>query len=373
VVSHLRQAIRIKPNYALAYWSLSELAGQGWCQMTEQEIAAVHSLIASGRLSQVDQSVLHFTLGNVLDRQEQWDAAFAHFQQGNSLRREWQQSTGRAFDAAAHREWVDKLIETFDQRFFQERNSSQKGAAVGSASEVPVFVVGMPRSGSTLVAHILSSHPQVVSLGELWEVTEYVKALGQKGAAHGGYPGCARSVKKADLRALANQYLQCVSRLAGPAQRIVDKMPQNFLFLGVINLLFPRARVIDCRRDPLDVCLSCYFQNFNGIEFAWSQEDLGQYHIEYERLMAHWKKVLPIRMMEVRYEDLVARQEEVSRELIAFCGLEWDDRCLTFHKNPRPVRTASAAQVRRPMYNSAVGRWQHYAAHLQPLRQALGL
>ena len=151
----------------------------------------------------------------------------------------------------------------------------------------------------------------------------------------------------------------------------MDKMPLNFLHLGIICTLFPRARIIHCRRDPLDTCVSCFFQNFENINFASSLEDVGSYYRQYERLMAHWREVLPGRMFEVRYENLVANQETVSRDLIAYCGLEWDERCLAFHKNPRPVHTASMLQVRRPIYRSSIGRWIRYAGHLQPLLEAL--
>ncbi len=150
-------------------------------------------------------------------------------------------------------------------------------------------------------------------------------------------------------------------------------MTDNFFHLGVIALAFPQARVIYCRRDPLDLCLSCYFQNFKEVDFAWSLEDLGHYYREHQRLLAHWKSVLPLDILEVRYEDLVACQNTVSRNMIAFCGLEWEDRCLTFHKNPRPVQTPSALQVRQPIYTRAVGRWKKYAKHLEALRRALGM
>jgi hypothetical protein len=207
----------------------------------------------------------------------------------------------------------------------------------------------------------------------LYYLTSMVKDLDCTEASRGGYPACMRSLEESVLKDMRDRYFQHLNRLGGRSSHVVDKMPDNFSHLGLIALLFPRARVIHCRRDPLDVCLSCYFQNFESIPFAASLEDLGHYHREYERLMAHWQRVLPLRMMEVRYEDLVARQEPISRELVAFCGLEWQERCLAFYENPRPIRTASVLQVRRPMYANSVGRWRRYAAHLEPLRKALGL
>ena len=181
------------------------------------------------------------------------------------------------------------------------------------------------------------------------------------------------SIQGQRLRELAEAYLGHLARIGGTAIRVIDKSPDNALHLGLIALLFPQARVIHCRRDPLDVCLSCYFQHFTKVDYSWSLEDLGFYHREHERIMTHWQGLQPLRLFEVRYEDLVSHQEKVSRDLIAFCGLEWEDRCLDFHKNRRPVQTVSAVQVRRPMYASSIGRWRHYSAHLSQLRQSLGL
>jgi hypothetical protein len=154
-------------------------------------------------------------------------------------------------------------------------------------------------------------------------------------------------------------------------QRITDKMLLNFLHLGLIALLFPQARVIHCRRDPLDTCVSCFFQNFRGLTFTLDLADLGNYYRDYERLMDHWRRALPLPMFKVVYEDLVASPEDVSRRLIDFCGLPWDERCLRSHESSRPVRTVSKLQVRQPIYSSSVGRWRRYESHLGPLREAL--
>jgi tetratricopeptide (TPR) repeat protein len=366
-VTHFRQALRSKPDYALAYWNLSEFANQGLSRLTPEELAQIQSLLSSDRLPLLSKSVLHMTLGNVFDKQGPWDQAFPHFRQGNALRKQLLEQMGQGFDVAAHRTAIDRTIATFTEEFFRQEPPG------GSDSELPVFVVGMPRSGTSLVEQILASHSKAAGAGELWDLPNLVANLQRQNKRGVEYPASLGSMKAAELGKLAAPYLQRLARTDDKAIRVVDKMPQNFLHLGLIALLFPKARVIHCRRDPFDVCLSCYFQNFHRVNFAWSLEDLGQYHAEYERLMAHWQGVLPLRMMEVRYEDLVTRQEEVTRELVSFCGLEWEDSCLSFHKNSRPVQTASALQVRRPMYSSSIGRWQKYRSHLEPLRQALGL
>jgi tetratricopeptide (TPR) repeat protein len=364
-LAHLREAARIKPDYALVYWNLTEFSSHGMCSLSEQQVEHLQSLTRNDRLSILDRSVAHMTLGKVFDRREHWDTAFSHFRQGNALRMKWLEETGRKFDVEDHRALVSKLIDTFDEGFFQKKR------ATPSDSELPVFVVGMPRSGTSLVQQILSTHSQVVGADELWDITQIVINLQRQ--AKPGYPACMDSMPAPRLHNLAGIYLDRIAKAGGPAVRVIDKMPQNFLHLGVIALLFPRSRVIHCRRDPFDVCLSCYFQNFNRVDFSWSLEDLGQYHVEYERLMVHWQRVLPLRMMEVKYENLVSNQETVSRQLVSFCGLDWEDRCLAFHQNPQQVKTASAIQVRKPMYNTAIGRWQKYAAHLEPLRRTLGL
>jgi hypothetical protein len=176
---------------------------------------------------------------------------------------------------------------------------------------------------------------------------------------------------QATVRAMAGRYQERLSHLGGTAARVIDKMPHNYLNLGAIFALFPRARVIHCRRDVRDVCLSCYFQNFARISYACSLEHLGFYYRQYERLMQHWQETLPLRLHEVHYEEMVGNQQRTSRELVAFCGLDWSDRCLDFHTNARAVQTASKLQVRRPTYTTSLARWKRYEKHLLPLERAL--
>jgi hypothetical protein len=354
--------LRLDPDCVSA---LATVAIHDLYPLGASEIERIRTLLARPNLPPARGCVLHLGLANLRQRAGAYDEAFGHFRQGNALRRGLFQQQGTAFDPAAHRACVDAIIRTFDAAYFQ------RVAGFGLDSEVPVFIVGMPRSGTSLLEQILASHPQVAGGGELRHVPRLVDALPAQLRAPEGYPGCMARVDGPAIRSLAERHLERLTRLGGAALRVTDKLPVNFLHLGLIATLFPRARIIHCRRDPLDVCVSCYTSYFRGLHFTWDLNDLGQYYRQYERLMAHWRTVLPLPILDVVYEELVADPEAVSRELVAFCGLDWDARCLAFHENPRAVHTVSALQVRRPMYTNSVGRWRRYAAHLQPLLEAL--
>jgi tetratricopeptide (TPR) repeat protein len=362
------ESLRLAPDGVLAYVHLGELAVQRLYQFTDEEVRRMESLATAHdlgrvpegghRLSDDNASGLHFMLAELCDRNSEYDRAFSHYRRANDLKAQVLRQKNLAFDREGHRRLIDDLIATFDRRFFERVRS------FGLATEVPVFVVGMPRTGSTLVAQVLSSHPQVVGAGERRELGDILT-----GAAP--YPALMSRLDRFAARALAEGYVSRLSRLGPEAARIVDKMPHNYLHLGSICALFPNARIIHCCRDVMDVCLSCYFQNFTWVNYATSLEDLGFYYRQYERLMRHWREVLPLPVYEVEYEQLVREQERVSRGLIAFCGLDWSDRCLAFHENRRAVQTASKMQVRRPLYTSSVARWKRYECHLFPLQQAL--
>jgi tetratricopeptide (TPR) repeat protein len=364
-VSHYREAIRIQPDYTLSYFKLGELAAQGQYTFTTDETEKMQALLATGGLSAEHGAHLHFALAAMLDKRGLHDEAFGHYDRANELQKEVFRQRNRAFDPKRHRAFVDELIATFTPEFFERARS------FGLDTEVPVFVVGMPRSGTTLVEQILASHPRVFGAGELSDVPAIVKSLAQLLGSPEQYPVCLERIDSGRTIALAERHVQRLHALGGSALRVVDKLPSNFLHLGLIALLFPRAHVIHCRRDTLDVCVSCYFQHFLDMPFASSLEDIGYYYRQYERLVRHWRDVLPLRVHEVVYEDLVANQEAMSRSLIDFLGLDWDERCLAFHKNQQAVRTASHLQVRRPIYTSSVQRWKRYEKHLQPLLAAL--
>lgn len=307
------------------------------------------------------KALLHFTLGNIRDSLGEYAPAFENFAAANDL-------AGRrfSFDAAQLNNSIDRLIETFSSDLFAAR------AGYGNDSRRPVFVVGMPRSGTTLVEQILASHPAIAGGDEMLALPELVNGLPRRIHSSRAYPEAVADLTGRKTRALAGDYLAALDAVDRDSARVTDKLPQNFLDLGLIALILPRATVIHCRRDPLDTCLSCYFTKFlHDLDYTCRLEDLGAYYRGYRRLMAHWRRTLPIKMLEVDYEDLVANQEEVSRRLVAHCGLEWDDSCLRFHKTERAVQTASVWQVRQPLYATSVERWRHYEQFLAPLLDAL--
>lgn len=301
---------------------------------------------------------LQFALAKAYDDVGDYARAFATLQRGNQAK--------RSLDAYDIQEDLDRfraIARVFDADFLTAR------AGKGDPSGIPVFIVGMPRSGTTLVEQILASHPAVFGAGEQAILAELIMA----GMAGGSFPTQAGSCGDAAWRDLGAAYAQRLSRHAPRAQRITDKLPLNFQLIGLIRLALPQARIVHVMRDPLDTCFSCYFTLFaNGLGFRDDLTDLGRYYSGYRALMAHWRRVLPPgAMLEVQYENVVANLEPEARRIVEYCGLEWDARCLKFHETVRPVETASTMQVRKPLYKTSVGRAAHYAPWLEPLRRAL--
>jgi tetratricopeptide (TPR) repeat protein len=363
-VHHYLETLRLQPGHAMAVFSLSELAGAGRYRFTPEELERIKAAIATQRGSLSEQSVCCFAIANVLDKQGAFDEAFDYYRRGNDLRRGLLAERRLTFNARNHEVLTDLIMGAYDGPYFER----VKGW--GNDSTTPVFIVGMPRSGSTLVEQILASHLKVYGAGELDNIYGFIiKVLGQEKVG----PYDPQLLRDADMtQKMAAVYLEHIGDLGKGAERIVNKFLENFLHLGIIATLFPRATIIHCRRDTLDCCLSSYFQNFLDVPFSCSLEDIGAYYRSYEKLMAHWAKVLPVKVHEVSYEALVNDQEGVSRALIACCGLDWDERCLTFWNTRRPVQTASSVQVRKPISKQAVGRWRNYQSHLGSLFRALG-
>lgn len=303
-------------------------------------------------------AALHFKLGTLLDKAGQYPAAFAHVQRANELR-------DHQFDSAAFGAFVDDLIRTFSPEFVRAMARARHG------STRPLFIVGMPRSGTSLVEQILASHPQVQGAGELEDIRLLMAQLPAR--VQQPFPACFAALTPTLCDELAQPYLDRLTQLSAQARYVSNKMPENFLHLGLVAMLFPQARVIHCRRDPLDTCLSCYFNDFSGSHaYAYDLADLGRYYHHYQRLMDHWRAVLDLPILELDNEALVADQEGMTRRLLAFCELPWDAACLRFYEHDRVVNTLSYRQVRRPITDVSIGRWRHYAEYLGPLKQALG-
>ena len=268
------------------------------------------------------------------------------------------------------------MFDRIEAVFTRELIAAKSGG--GDESPMPIFVLGMPRSGTTLIEQIIASHPLVHGAGELGELNEVVLTVRGPDGNTIPYPEFVLALDAAALKQIGARYVASVRKLmpeGTQARYLTDKMPSNYYFAGLIHLALPNAVIIHCVRDPVDTCVSCYSKLFSGAQIhTYDLAELGRYYRRYERLMAHWRRVLPKgRILDVRYEDVVADLEGQARRILAYCALPWDDRCLAFHRTERPVRTASATQVRRPIYNTAVGRWRAYADDLGPLLAALGI
>ncbi len=311
-----------------------------------------------------DQIDLNFALAKALADIGDRDASFRRLIAGAALKR-----IQIPYDEAAVLAGFERTRAVFAPALMQG------GKGVGDPSAVPVFIVGMPRSGTSLVEQILASHPQVFGAGETDAFARALADFGEDAARALQSPDAAAALSAEQLSRLGARYAERIGREAPDALRIVDKTMENFRYLGLIRLALPQARIIHVRRDPLDTCLSCFSKLFTGyLPYTYDLAELGRYYRGYEGLMAHWRGVIPPEaLLEVRYEQVVVDLERQARAIVAHCGLDWDPLCLDFHLTDRPVRTASATQVRQPIYNSSVGRWRDYEPYLAPLRAALQL
>jgi tetratricopeptide (TPR) repeat protein len=344
-------ALELNPYQVSAHFTAVEAKK---CVMADQpRLERMRMSLADALLDDEDRLVLHFACGKLLDDLGEYGEAIRHFDAANQIRR------GRAsFDGEAFAADIDRLIKRFTPAFFAAN------AAFGRDDETPLLIVGMPRSGTTLVEQIVSSHPQIAAGGEL---PFWIKRAGPRGIAE------VRYLPVEAARTLSAEYLSLLRRIEPSAARVTDKLPYNVLCLGVIGLLLPKARIIQCRRHPVDTCLSMYFTHFNQtISFVGDKADLAVAYRHYARLMDHWRAVLPPdRLLEVEYETLVADREAVTRQMVEFAGLDWDDACLQPERNPRAVATASLWQARQPVYTSSIARWRRYEPWLGELRQLM--
>ncbi len=353
----LRQALQLEPGMGEALANLLDIDPEAGSTEDALQLAAVADSEAA---SPEDRIAAGFAAGRLFARLGRYDEAFGAYCNGNALRAEADRARGQGFDRDAHRAFVDDLLANYPA------SGQSNVPPIIDADQTPLFVLGMPRSGTTLVEQILSSHPSVTGAGEVPYLAEAVAAVGG--------PAAAAALQTQEALSVGEVYVAKLRALAPPgAARITDKTPTNFLHIGALARMLPGARIIHCRRDAADTCLSCYFQNFGrGHSFTNDLVDLGSYYSDYRRLMDHWHAALPDRILDIDYEALVAEPEPEIRKLLGFCELSWEPACLEFHKNPRAVLTASNAQVRRRLYSTSVARWRPYEAHLGPLFDQLG-
>jgi len=326
-----------------------------------------------------DKQNLNFAVGRMLDKSKRYDEAFSYYKHANDDQHmtfnslpavsfsEIMTDEMPSFDGAQETEYVDTVIKSFSRETMQQLPRSSV------ESSRPVFIVGMPRSGTSLTEQILAAHPQVLGAGELGFIGKIFSTIWKLQAAEG--TGLIRKLHELGENGLSQHAHSYLEALAGMDQRaffVTDKMPQNFQYLGLITLLFPRAHIIHCRRNPMDNALSIYFQQFSGFHrYATDLEDIGIYYRAYDRLMKHWESVIDIPIHTVHYEDMVENQKATSRAMLDYCGIDWDDAVMEFYRSPRAVTTASYDQVRQPLYKTSRERWRNYEAHLERLKQIL--
>lgn len=329
----------------------------------DENLAALLAVEESERhkaqLSEEQAMRLHFALGKSYDDLGEHEKSFPHFLEACRLKR-----ATFDYDADLNTRHFDSIRAVFD------RETLERLRGAGDPSKVPIFVLGMPRSGTTLTEQIVASHPEVHGAGELPDLM----AIAQRDIAGKTFPDNVSSLDPAQLASWGADYVAGLQRRAPEARRITDKMPANFFAVGLIHPMLPNAKIIHVKRDPVDNCVSCFTQLFRmRHDYSYDLAELGRYYADYARLMEHWRAVLPEgAFLEVQYEDIVADQEAQARRIVGYCGLEWDDACLDFHKHKRAVRTASATQVRQPIYRTSVQRWKPYEKFLDPLLEALG-
>ncbi len=351
--AHYRRLLNHTPHSARAWQELSLVKR---FSDKDPDIQDIENLLESRHLDAEGKMYAYFALAKAYEDISEYDISFTHLAKANRLKR-----ASISFNISAFETGVDKITDAFNEEFISQNMGG------GFLDLRPVFILGMPRSGTSLVEQILASHSRIHGAGELETLREVIIEAMPR------FPAGLDRLAPKTLSNLGRKYVKSLRKWDRRAARITDKMPRNFFFLGLIALILPGAKIIHCQRSPMDTCFSCFSQYFpTAQEFSYDLEELGLYYQSYQRLIGHWQRVMPGRILNIRYEDVVSEPERMTRMLIGYCELEWEDGCLDFHKTKRRVATASAAQIREPVHQRSVERWRHFEKHLDPLRTALG-
>lgn len=357
-----RRCIALAPNLGEAYWSLANLKT---FRFTPEETQSMRAQLARTDLSADDRFHFEFSLGKALEDAAEYPESFGHYAEGNRLRRALIR-----YDAVENAASVQRSKKLFTRGFFAER------AGWGCEAPDPIFVVGLPRSGSTLIEQILASHSRVEGTMELPDVAMLARAVGNRTSREPGnaYPRALTKFSAEEMRAFGERYIrQTRIQRKSAAPFFIDKMPNNFAHTGFIHLMLPNAKIVDARRHPLGCCFSGFKQHFaRGQNFTYDLAEIGRYYRDYVELMAHFDEALPGRVHRVFYENMIEDTEGEVRRLLAYCGLPYEEAVLRFHENQRAVRTASSEQVRQPIFREGVDHWKHFEPYLVPLKEALG-
>jgi predicted Zn-dependent protease len=360
-IAAYRRALSLESTLGEAWWSLANLKT---FRFSEADVSAMRRALARTELAEEDRLHFEFALGKALEDAASYEQSFAHYAAGNALRR-----SQHGYDPEENSRFVSRSKQLLTREFFAAR------AGAGADARDPIFIVGLPRAGSTLIEQMLASHPLVEGTMELPQLPKLARELaGPKQEEEGTFLKRLAALSRDELRALGERYLaetRIMRKTEAPY--FIDKMPNNCMYVGLIHLMLPNAVIIDARRHPLACGFSCFKQHFaRGQWFTYGLEDLGRYYRDYVELMAHFDAVLPGKVGRVFYEALIAEPESELRRLLAHCGLPFEPACLRFYENERAVRTASSEQVRQPIFHEAVEHWRHYQPWLEPLQQSLG-
>lgn len=358
-IASYRECIRHNPSHGETWWSLANLKT---FRFTDDEIATMQAQLETDSLPDEQRANFEFALGKAFEDAEDYEQAFSYYSQGNDNRRQRE-----SYDPVQTADLHDRFIMTFSQTFLEEHSGS------GDPSNAAIFIVGLPRSGSTLIEQILASHPDVEGTHELPDLGRIARSIGLRREDRSVYPEATALLGEDELRELGAEYLRRTERhreLGLP--RFTDKLPNNFVHIGFLSLILPNAKVINAKRHPLDSCLGSYKQLFaRGQPYTYDLYELGEFYLEYQRMIDHWHDVLPGKVLDVQYEDTVEDLETQVRRILGHCDLPWDDACMKFYETDRAVKTASSEQVRQPIYSSSVQLWRHYEHHLGPLIEVL--
>ena len=357
-VKSYKKCIEAQPLFSEAYWSLANLKTYSF---DDDEIKNMEKHVQSQDLTPASKAFFHIAIANAKEKQMKYGEAWYHFHTGNELRR-----TSEIYDSVTTQVTHDALIETFDEEFV----NSTKGS--GCQSDAPIFILGLPRSGSTLIEQILASHSQVEGTRELPDISLLGRRLTKSKPPGIKYPDAVKHMTDEEKTEYGESFLETSKRYRTDKPRFIDKMPNNFAHIGFIKTILPNAKIINAKRHPLDSCVSSFKQLFyKGQSWSYDLFEIGEYYLEYQRMMDHWHSLYPGEIYDIQYENIVNNQEDESRKLIEYCGLDWEDSCLKFYENKRSVNTASSEQVRQPIYKGAMHAWKNYESEIGALKDIL--